>query len=587
MKDNKFQSIPISPKILKAIALSYKNAYMVFSEYITNSIDQANKLFFNEQTNSYAKDIVIKVTHKGKNAKDSNFTFEDNCGGLEHKMESSTLDYLTVGWSRKAGDSKTVGKFGFGIMSFLGICERLTLSQKTEGWDHIDHIIFDSKNFETAGLQAVPIIFGDPTTYKGPISDKFTTVTLSDFKTEKFKEIDFEEFKSELETHFDLILRRKNITLMLIDNKGKEHICMPFDYDSIESSPFERTLTELKVMHYKRGKREKTISILPASVKMYYKVTKNKILNRRLYFASSGIRINTVTKLYDYRSNQKSDTYSHPNLIGYIDITGVVEPSITRDSFEPNELLKPLFYTLHKLEPEIKEYIESELRSAYSGNPKLLEVKLNEAINKFLKKKNRKLNNKKKNIEERAEEFENIEALLFNKVGKQSISSNRDDINSEKQSPENVKNIAEKMNRLEEVDIQIPKEETSQRNTDTDIKDNLFSLKIDDQNEPDTDENNNLYRSKFTGSEIIIFLKHPAFQSKLEASDGEQIITAGLITYLATEIMMHYYIHFSNLHNDEDDNSFLHGVLNEFISSVYEFENYLKDLKGKCITELN
>ena len=271
-------------------------------------------------------------------------------------------------------------------MLFVGFFYELIVSVKTKGWDSLEEIFFDSNLLNTPGLSKVPIYF-KTSIYGGDIEDSFTKLILSGIKPNKYKEFNFKEFISEVELHLDELLRRGNLTIKLIDNKGNEHICKPFDYDSIECEPFVRTITELKYMHYKKGRKEKIIKLSPAFVDIYFKVTKNKIIDRRPCFIDHGVRVDKVSKFEEFRANQKS-YISHPNLVGYINITGVVEPSITRDAFEPNDNLKPLFYTLNKLEPEIKEYIDSVLGTTNSQHTKALESKLNDALEKFLKKKN-------------------------------------------------------------------------------------------------------------------------------------------------------------------------------------------------------
>lgn len=574
-------SIPISPNIINAIASAYKDPYRVLLEYIINSVDASSK-FYDTSTNSYKKDIVITFTHKGKKANDSEFIFVDNCEGFTKSIEKSYWEYFSVGLSGKASDTQTIGKFGVGMMTFAGICNKLKISIKEQDYENLGEIIFSTSAFNQPGLNSIPISFDEPA-YKGDIKDSFTKVSLSEFKPNKFKEFNFNEFKSEVELHLDQILRRKNLVIKLIDNKNKEYVCKPLDYDAIEGEPFERTLTELKNMHYRKGRKEKIIPITPNVVKLYIKVTKNKIFEgRRLYFCSGGVRIDGISKFEEFRTNQKGFTWSHPNAVGYVDITGIVEPALTRDSFEPSENLKPLFYTLKKLEPEIKQYIESQMQDVKANNVKKLELELNNALKKFLEKKNQKAKEiKKTNIH--SNETERVKVTLLNSEGEKQATSNlKGKATGEKD--KELEKSGKKQNNLNEIELKIPKEDsvTIDNNIDTN---NLFSLRIDDLNEPDKDEHNNPYRSKFTGSEVVIFQKHPAFQAKIDEANGSQKISEGLVTYLSTEIVMHYLVNYTDILSQED--SYSHKVLSEFITMIYEFESYLKDLKGKDLSELD
>lgn len=576
-------SIPISPKILNAVALAYKSIYRLLMEYLINSIDQATKVFFNQETNSYTKQIIISVTQSGKNPKDCKFIFEDNCEGFSHSTEEQLWKSFYIGNSEKSGDTKTVGKFGIGLMLFVGFFYELIVSVKTKGWDSLEEIFFDSNLLNTPGLSKVPISF-KTSIYGGDIEDSFTKVILSGIKPNKYKEFNFKEFISEVELHLDEILRRGNLTIKLIDNKGNEHECKPFDYDSIECEPFVRTITELKYMHYKKGRKEKIIKLSPAFVDIYFKATKNKIIDRRPCFIDHGVRVDKVSKFEEFRANQKS-YISHPNLVGYINITGVVEPSITRDAFEPNDNLKPLFYTLNKLEPEIKEYIDSILGTTNSQHTKALESKLNDALEKFLKKKNQMTAVKKDNGSLTDIEFEKIKVSLYDE-GNQSLKKGKTS------NPHKTKTKAGKTkdnsvigNKISEVELNVPIDNnTMTKDQETDSLSKL-SLKIDDTNEPDVNEDNKPYRSKYTGSEILIYQKHPSFQLKLSNVDGAPVISDGLITYLATEVVMHYHTIYSERNTMNETST--EKILSEMITSIYEFETYLKDLKGKSLTDLN
>lgn len=576
-------TLPISPNILNIIASGYKDLYRVLLEYPINAIDASSK-FYNASTNSYTKNIIITITHKGKKAIDSEFIFDDNCEGFSSSIHKSFWENFNVGLSNKAGETQTIGKFGVGMMTFAAICNQLKISIKEKDYEKLGEITFSTSLFKKSGISGVPITF-DETDYKGNINDSFTRVILSDFKPDKFKEFNFNEFKSELELHLDQILRRKNLVITLIDNKNKEHVCKPFDYDSIEGEPFERTITELKYMHYKRGRKEKTIQIAPNKVKIYFKVTRNRILeDRRLCFTDKGVRIDRISKFEEFRTNQKGLVWSHPNVVGYVDITGVVEPALTRDSFEPNENLKPLFYTLNKLEPEIKEYIESQMREAKTESIKKLELKLNDALKKFLEDKKHNARDTRR-IKNNNSETEKIKVTLINGEENKLTTENDPGKKNSKLNENEGKGVKTDNNQknLRELELQVPKEDTAFLENYIDRND-LFSLRIDDLNNPDEDEHHKPYRSKFTGPEVVIFQKHPSFQSKIDGTNGSQKISEGLVTYLASEIVMHYMVNFSDLLNHEG--SLSQKVLSEFITTVYEFESYLKDLKGKDLSEL-
>jgi len=220
MENTEKISLSISPKLLKAIALSYKSPYRVLIEYIDNSIDQADKLFYDEALNSYTKEINIIVTLTGKSYRDAKVIFEDNCGGIDWLLQETIF---SIGLSPKLDELLSNGRFGFGMMSFLYFCNRLKVVTKDKDLDSessfTTNVIFDGDNFEKPGLNAVPIEVSLQE-YNGNPEDAFTIIELSQFNREKYSQIDLKKLQSEIELHFDIILRRKNLNIKIIDNRG-------------------------------------------------------------------------------------------------------------------------------------------------------------------------------------------------------------------------------------------------------------------------------------------------------------------------------------------------------------------------------
>lgn len=221
MENSELLSLPISPKLLKAIALSYKSPYRVLMEYIDNSIDQADKLFLDE--NSYTKEINICVTLSGKSYKDAKITFEDNCGGIDWLLQDTIF---SIGYSPKLDELLSNGRFGFGMMSFLYFCNQMKVTTKDRHLtidqsipDYVSEVIFDGKNFDKPGINNVPIV-SSTYEYKGNPEDTFTIIELSEFNREKYLKIDLKKLQSEIELHFDMILRRENIKIKIINNRG-------------------------------------------------------------------------------------------------------------------------------------------------------------------------------------------------------------------------------------------------------------------------------------------------------------------------------------------------------------------------------
>lgn len=380
---------------------------------------------------------------------------------------------------------------------------------------------------------------------------------------------------------------------------GKEYLCKPFNYDEIPGDPFEKTITTLSRTFNKKTGAEKTISISPYKVKIFLKVTKDKILDRRVYFINKGRRITSVSSLEQFRTTEKSFIWSHPNVIGSIDVTGVLEPSLTRDSFEDSENLKPLLYTLLKLEPEIKAHIQTQLGSYNTGGSELLDQKLNEAYQKFLKDKDSKKEvdkDKVKRVNKFEETFVKKKYTFFELQPINSASSKS--VNSKSGGSPNNHQVTGKAslikshgsnvnsNKLQDIEFDVP---VKRRTLPAEIKNRKdlhsnISLRIDTVNEPEKDEQGVEFRSKFTGSEIVIYSKHLSFQDRLDKANAQPVINSRLISYIAAEVVLHHKTIPSDINISNDLSQA--KVLSDYITSVYEFEKYLKSLEGENINVL-
>lgn len=582
MENNQNHTALISPKIIKAIALSYKNPYRVLMEYIDNSIDEADGNYLDKSENKYRKDISLTVIQTGK-AEKNTLTIKDNSGSLDRSLERSFLKNFSIGDSGKASDSSQNGKFGFGMMSFLAICEKLTVSSKISGMNFVLKVTFHSKDFNNSFKGSLPYTLED-NEYSSDANDYFTSVTLSEFKETKFKEFDFNILKSEIELHFDHVLSRKNLTVKLINNKGREFICKPFDYELLEGSVFERTMSELQIMHYKKGKREKSVPLPSAVLKIFLKVTKNKAIDRPPYFMINGRRIDKVTKFEELRTNNKGTIWSHPNLTGYIDVTGIVEPAITRDSFEDSENVKPLFYTLLKLEDEIKAFLDAELHSSESKSFNQLDTKLTDAFKKFIQRNKKKhINGKQINT---GETFLKDSFLLFDLQTDNRFSTGKQKkkIDTPTDGVSKKENICRLNTKLKDIQIDVPKMERESGSKNDERGSDAITIRIDEQSEPNCDETGTQLRSIFTGEEILIYKKNPMFMKRLNNSHSDNLITNKLISYLANEAIAHYCTIELNVQNEFETSS--SKLFSDFISKVYEFEIYLKELEGKSLNNL-
>jgi hypothetical protein len=121
----------------------------------------------------------------------------------------------------------------------------------------------------------------------------------------------------------------------------------------------------------------------------------------------------------------------------------------------------------------------------------------------------------------------------------------------------------------------------------TERKKSGFNIRISDV-EPQTDaETLKQLRSLLSGDEIVIFKKHPDFQSRLSHTrQGGSKISDRLLGYIAGEITVHYKDQFYNKRQNgqPEYNKDMFIGMAEFI---YQLEDALSALSGKNLSELS
>lgn len=588
--------------LLKSVATLYSDPHRVLMEYIDNAVDAAEK-FYSKVSQQYSKQIEISVNLDGKSYDYARITIHDNCTGINNLSVLVT----NVGNSSKLNDQDTNGQFGFGIYSFLAICNSLIITTRLSHSSTINRVELNSKMFETPDSEGLDIEEKENiTSYKlgQAREDCWTIFKLEDFHKQAFREISIKTLKTEIENHFELILSRKNIIIKIIDTAKKEHICKSFDYNKHEGDIFYRELSNLEKTKSKKLKTKVSISI-PSNLIINLKVYKNRMLGRKPVFIIKGRRITEISNVKAFRTTSKNSIWSHPNITGYIDVTGILEPNISRDDFRANTLAKALFQTLVEMESEIKEFIVGQLKFIGSNQFKELEKILSQAFNKLSNNNNFKnllnFNSDKNNKYLRNKDKEIISLLAPKKVD--NINGTRTgsfgnthnlDINISGNSfpgndirNDNKISTTNKDTILQDVKVKITNTDNSPAKTFKQKKNNFggINIVIDCENEPPLDMNEKELRSSMVNNQIIIYQKHPMFEERIKTGAiGIQTISNELVFYISIEIMtqIKIFVYNENKKIIEDIGVFF----NNFNEVIYLFINDLSKLTGKNLSEL-
>lgn len=317
--------------LLNRIAQRYSRLSRILMEYVDNSLDDAETLF-DRQNNRYRRPICIKLELAFK---PNEVRITDNCRGMDNDQLCRLI--RNVGESMKHSKF-TNGQFGFGVHAFRAACKKLRVNSKTADNETITQIVIDRHSNKFTGCKRASN--SRITTETG------TEVVLTGFDNAWTDGLDVEEIIREVQYHFDRLLGRKNLTVVVQGPSGEVHRCKPFDYRVIRGNKITETIAcgELGNVHVNLW-----VSSCPVN-------------DQTCYFVSSGRRISEISDIKSFMkaSLARWSVWNHPNLVGYIEVGDVLEPVITRDEFRRTSTRAKVYKTIIKeVEPVLAELINN------------------------------------------------------------------------------------------------------------------------------------------------------------------------------------------------------------------------------------
>jgi len=575
--------VHISPKILLSISTLYNDTNRIFMEYIDNSIDNADQNYFKQELNCYSQPIEIILKVEGKNFKSGKVTIIDNCYGITN----FTKIVGSIGDSDKKAQSWTNGQFGYGIYSFMAACNILEVFSKLKDSEAL-YLPINREEFNKARQEDIKI--PDPKIFKNFLQDSGTKIELSNFEKEMWRGIDIQTLKDEIEKHFELILSRKNLIIKLIDIDKKEYICTPFNYEILNGEVYEDYLTDLHV-NKKSGDILETKKIKDP-IHIFLKMTKGVTTNKSPVFISKGRRICEIKDVKSFKSKHKSDIWGHPNITGYIDLNSLLGPTIARTDFKKSKDSRMVFQTLFDLEDLILEHVKRVNMETEERHYHQLEDVLNKALSKLAR-----MDAMSYRTEYLPGGNTGLAGGAFGmSTGDEFGDKNRGDGDEIENPNDDIDNI-ENGTGLSEDEGKLPSDNESGENPKNQQKDESefageprkksgFNIKISEEDPQVDGITGKAYRSIWDGSYIIIYKNHLDFQSRVSHShQGETKITERLISYLASEITVHYKdLFFNKMQDGQPD--YNKAMFESFVDFIYQFEKMLQDFSGKNLSEL-
>lgn len=544
--------VKVSPRIVSNIARLYESTSRIFMEYIDNSLDSAEKLYeANGNKYPYKIEIVVNIDPVSKTV-----TFSDNCIGMD--LENLLRVVENIGDSNKKNDFVTNGQFGFGIHSYAACANRIEVTTLQKTSVSANRITIDRSAYTEDGQIPDPQVVSRTKLNQ----QSGTIVKFSGFDKDWWKEISPIQLKKEIEQHFEQLLSRDNLEVKVIYG-NEEEVCSSFNYDNFLGVKIEKEISSFTT-------RSGT-STFPVALKIDLRITEDIIPDKRPIFINKGRRIEEIQAIKSFRNKSKFRTglWGHKNLTGYIEVSGLLAPKLSRDDFEQGAKRQMVYEAILEVEDEIHEALQDINKRSESANMSKLEDLLSDALSKLARQdylRFRTTINKGSDIN-LLEVDEADQATKKGQFGKGK---------GKKKKPGSPVPVVETLD-----DSELKGSEG---------KKSGFNVEFSDREQKTAD--GVMLRSDFIeGGAIVIYKSHPDFKERVKRTyQGDLKITERLVSYLASEIAIQYKDKFFAVRGKQPEvQAMLNSRKEQFVNLVdfsYQFEEILMPFVGKNLLTL-
>jgi hypothetical protein len=556
--------------LLNHIAQRYTRTSRIIMEYVDNSLDDAEALY-NEKTNSYSRSINILVEinrqkiveeielpvkngvekvevpiksdsnispgieglkingSPGKSVEsDSNkplkstkkkvkkapkpkvtwiteVTVSDNCRG----MTKATLNRLivNVGDSSKRGSKFTNGHFGFGVHAFRACAKRIEFKTKTSEGKTLGLKIDRNNEYFPK-----PKYIAD----EAVNSRSGTIVKVSDFDNTWSEQLDSKEIIKEIQHHFSGLLERDNLRVE-VKNVARDvlTVCKPFQLSSFKV---------IKAV-------EKVLKFENNDVKVRLCVASAAQPGRNCLFVCKGRRVNEVSDVKSFMkmSRCRWAVWGHPNLLGFIDVTQVLEPVITRDEFRLTTTRKNVY---RKIVEDVEPVLYKALHEVNENRKIVALAKLEDVVAKCVNAA------VKKDIRRDSDGLSYLQQMMLSKKPSRNkkIDEDFDVENTESKKRKRLDDDID-TDKGDDVHPAGGKAEKPNKKRKTGLGFNIAFVK-----ELASEVTGEPCRARLVGEDVQINMKHPDFLTriKINKNDHKPIVTERLCGYLANVIAAAY-----------------------------------------------
>lgn len=354
-------SIRDQGELLNQIAGTYKDFFRAAMEYIDNSVDAATAL--NRGGHKDRCELAITINTVSKSV-----SFVDNCDGMSPDDLSQLLS--EVGRSKKKMVPWANGQFGFGVHAFRAFAKEATfVSRKSTGPEAFVRI--DRSFDETREVRV-------ETTKSRVLKSPGTEVTISRFDRYVFKRgAFFRSLVSEIEHHFDDVLRCDLIRITVREDKSRPYECRSFDYESLPGTPIKR---EAQVAA--RG-RSITVAV---DLKVLERVQENRLA----VLTNKQRRVQTIADLKSFKNYLRQEAmtsyvWSNPFVAGAIEINDLCSPNLTRDDLRDSAEREALYNVLIQVQREVETAVATSMNRKVQDSYRQLAETMSATLARLLK----------------------------------------------------------------------------------------------------------------------------------------------------------------------------------------------------------
>ena len=314
-------------------------------------------------------------------------------------------------------------------------------------------------------------------------------------------------------------------------------------------------------------------------IKIFLKITPGVSVERPPVIISKKRRVIELCQIKSFKTFHKRDLWNHPSITGYVDTKELLNPTLARNDFKNDKIFKLVRKAILSAEDEILAKFKEVMAASATNDFSEIESGFNSKLESLIDLTSDDKTDIKPGdvvlVSDSGDEILNV--LVSNEGG--SFQSN---VSKGKERSKGSKN--------KNKNSSDPKESIKVENSREFIvspKSNERSLimKIDDTSDPIKDNEGKEKRSELFGNTVHIYKKHPDFMKRISKNSLEiEIINSELITYLASEMLIHY-TNYNFEQNKKDKQSERKEVLMFFTDWLYRLEDSLKKLIGKPLSK--